>query len=97
MKNKTWIWICAVILVILAILLIWKPFGSKTAQTEPAVEQTATPEPAQQAAPAQTEVPQLEETSEDQPEEEEETGAYILEDEGDLIIVIPEGEGSAGF
>lgn len=93
MNKKTWIWICAAVVVILAVLLIVKPFGSKAAPeaAETAAEAQQTAEPS--AQPVQTAQPAVEET----PEETEEPQALLIEDDGEIEIVVPEGEGSAGF
>lgn len=100
MKNKKWIWICAVIVVVLAVLLIWKPFGAKAAQDDISADSVSS-EPIAQEGPVQSAAPSSEtltgEPADGLTEEEEQTGAYILEDEGDLIIVVPEGEASDGF
>ena len=91
MKNKTWIWICAAILVILAVILIWKPFGASQAQ--PAETPAATEEAVQQEVSAPTEEPQAQEIEETQ----EETGGILIEGDGEIEIIVPEGEGSGGF
>ncbi len=100
MKNKHWIWICAAVVVILAVLLLWKPFGAKAVQ-ENAPAESASQEPVSQEVPVQSAAPSSEPLSEEPPddmaEDEEQPGAYILEDEGDLIIVVPEGQESDGF
>lgn len=93
MNSKKWIMLCAVVVVILAVLLIWKPFGSNAQQNEPAIE----PSPMSNAVtqPAETEPVQIEKAEvTSQPEE---PSAYMLEDEGDLIIVVPEDQESNGF
>lgn len=105
MKNKIWIVICAVILVILAVLLIWKPFGSKAGQNEAAAEPVAqaTQVPAAQQNDAQTVTAQPtdadhEQTAKEETDQEQEsTGAVMIESEGDLEIVIPEDQESDGF
>ena len=101
MKNKKWIILCAVILVILAVLLIWKPFGKETAKTGEAKE-TAESEAAEQQAEQQTAAADAEksdaETAAEETQTEEETSVpVILEDGGDLEIIIPDDEESAGF
>ena len=92
MKNKTWIWICAAVVLILAVLLIWKPFGAKDAQ--PAEEPAVSQEPVEQAeapAPSEESQPQEEE------EEQETSGGILIEGDGVIEIVVPEGEASGGF
>lgn len=100
MKNKKWIWICAVVVVILAVLLIWKPFGAKAAQDDISADSVSS-EPIAQEVPVQSAAPSSEtltgEPADGLTEEEEQTGAYILEDEGDLTIVVPEDQASDGF
>ena len=93
MNKKTWIWICAVVVLILAVLLILKPFSSKAAPeaVETAAETQQTVEPS--AQPAETAQPAAEKA----PEETEEPQALLIEDDGEIEIVVPEGEGSAGF
>ncbi len=94
MKNKIWIGIAAILVVILAVLLVWKPFGG-TGKAEPeaqtAVETAVdTTEAAPSAEPGQT--------SEEKTEEEQETSeAVMLENEGDLEIIIPDDQESDGF
>ena len=94
MKNKIWIGIAALLVVILAVLLVWKPFGG-AAKVEPeaqtAVETAVdTTEAAPSAEPGQT--------SEEKTEEEQETSeAVMLENEGDLEIIIPDDQESDGF
>lgn len=98
--NKKWIILCAVIVVIVAVLLIWKPFGSgsapKAADTETSAEASAQLTEEQPAA-AQADLSEGKKPSEEETEAEEESGAIILEDGGDLEIIIPDDEDSAGF
>ncbi|MBQ6428615.1 MAG: hypothetical protein IJK03_07545 [Oscillospiraceae bacterium] len=96
MKNKTWIILCAVVVVILAVLLVWKPFGAKAAESEPAAE-AASEQNLAAGSPAQSVSPTPEKTDEEEAEEEEEWSAYVLEDQGELEIVIPEDQDSDGF
>ncbi len=93
MNKKTWIWICAAVVLILAVLLIFKPFGAKAAPeaAETAAEAQQTAEPS--AQPVQTAQPAVEET----PEETEEPQALLIEEDGEIEIIVPEDEGSAGF
>lgn len=97
--NKKWIILCAVIVVIVAVLLIWKPFGSgsapKAADTETSAEASAQLSEEQTAA-EQADLSEGKKPSEET-ETEEESGAIILEDGGDLEIIIPDDEDSAGF
>ena len=102
MKNKTWIWICALVVLILAVLLIWKPFGRTAAPADPAQpaaesaqqptgEAAAEQEASGTAEDAQTEAPDKEET------EEPPIEPAIVEDGGSLEIVVPEDQGTGGF
>ncbi len=97
MKNKKWIVLCAAVVVILAVLLIWKPFASDAKQDEPVVEAAGeqTPEQTPAAQPIDAEPGDTEEDV--SAEQEEDPGAYMLEDGGDLIIVVPEDQESNGF
>ena len=100
MKNKTWIILCAVVVVILAVLLVWKPFGAKAAESEPVSEPaavTASEQSLVAGSPAQSVSPTPEKTDEEEAEEEEEWSAYVLEDQGELEVVIPEDQESDGF
>ena len=99
MKNKTWIWICALVVVILAVLLIWKPFGSKAGPAEPAAdgEQTVAQSAAQDPAAAQNAGDPTAAGSEGEASGEEDVQPMIIEDGGDLEIVIPEGQATGGF
>lgn len=100
MNKKTWIWICAAVVVILAVLLIFKPFGSKAAPEaaeEVAVAEQAAEPAAESVQAAQTAKPEAEKTAEETQEEEESGGTLYVEEDGDIVIVVPEGEGSAGF
>ncbi len=98
MKNKTWIILCAAVLVFLAVLLLWKPFGAKAPASEPASEpagEAAAEQNLAAGSPAQPS-PEPEKTDEEEAEEEEEWSAYVLENDGDLEIVIPEDQESDG-
>lgn len=100
MKNKNWVWICAVIVVILAVLLIWKPFARSAVEDEaaplPTVEASGL-QSEEQAEQATTEKAEPIDDTKEEEGEEESASAMILEDEGDLIIVVPEGQASDGF
>lgn len=98
MKNKKWIWICALILVVLAVVLIWKPFGG-AANTLAAEEQNTIQETQSQASAAQAAENAPEQTAKEESAEEqaEETAPLLLEDEGDIVIVVPEDQSSGGF
>ena len=96
MKNKTWIWICALVVVALAVLLIWKPFGRTAAPEQPAqpaaetAEQSAVEQPAGQEA--STAAEGAGEEAEESPLE-----PAIVEDGGSLEIIVPEDQGTGGF
>ena len=98
MKNKIWIWIAALLVVILAVLLVWKPFGG-AAKAKPE-SQSAAESSAEQTAEKTEAAPSAEpgQTSEEKTEEEQETSeAVMLENEGDLEIIIPDDQESDGF
>ena len=98
MKNKIWIGIAALLVVILAVLLVWKPFGG-AAKVEPE-SQSAAESSAEQTAEKTEAAPSAEpgQTSVEKTEEEQETSeAVMLENEGDLEIIIPDDQESDGF
>lgn len=94
MKNKIWIGIAALLVVILAVLLVWKPFGGD-AKTKPEAQTAAeTAVDTMEAAPSAEPVQTVEAKTE---EEQEITEAVMLENEGDLEIIIPDDQESDGF
>ena len=106
MKNKTWIWICALVVVVLAVLLIWKPFDRPAAPEEPAqpaaetAAQPAVEQPAGQEASAPAEEAQPETSAVEEGGEEAEESPLepaIVEDGGSLEIIVPEDQGTGGF
>ena len=99
MKNKTWIWICALVVVILAALLIWKPFGGNAGSAEPAAQddQSAEQSAAQDPAAVQNAEDPAAAASETDENGEEDVQPMIIEDGGDLEIVVPEGQATGGF
>lgn len=95
MKNKMlWIVVCAVLLLALVLALaLWRPIG---ARNEPAAQDLT------ESAGDQTQGAEETQTGSD-PEKtvgeqvSESTGAQILEDEGDIIITVPDDQESGGF
>lgn len=96
MKNKRTLWI-AIALAIVAIVIIL--FALKPSGTETKAEDTAVTEDA-----VQTSAPVVEpsptaggEVSAESAEEEESSVAQLIENEGDIEIIIPEDQASDGF
>ena len=90
MKNKKTIWICVLALLLVAVVVLaCTQFGGRTPKTDAPNADTLvekTPDDAINTVP------------EDAAEEEENTeSAQMLEDQGDLIIIIPDDQEADGF
>ncbi len=101
MKKKNTLWIVLAVLIVLAII-IWAVLG-RTGKTEDAdnapaentIQESSSPAESEQSDEAAGETePSADENSE---EAESADGSVMLENEGELEIIIPEGMGSDGF
>lgn len=90
--NKKKILICILVLVVLAAaVFVWRQCGSE--RTEPAENGGESV----QAAPADGEPSQTGAEEQDKGNETETSGAVLMQDGGDIEIIIPDDEESDGF
>lgn len=97
MNKKTTMIVCAALVLVLVLaLVIWKPFGGKADPTtgndqENTIVQGENREQQKDTEHTDVEDPQTEDggTAED--------GAQLIQDQGDIIITVPEDEGTGGF
>lgn len=94
MKNKKMLLICGAVLLVLAVELLIVFLGGSGDKEEPGEAEATSPvEGAQPTESAQEGEKELTE----EPEEESTESAQLIENEGDLIITIPDDEESDGF
>lgn len=100
MNKKTWYLIAAILLVALVVVLVvlrpWNA-GTGTENTETGTTVQETQETAGETNPVAAVGSDPAPETEAEPGAEESESAQLLEDEGDLIITIPEDEESDGF
>ena len=99
MKNKKTIWIAVAIAVValVVIALALKPSDTVTKDDDPAVkveDNVQTSAPVTDASPATSEEAF---TESENVEEEEGSVAQLIENEGDIEIIIPDDQASDGF
>ena len=94
MKNKKLMWIIiAVILVLIVVLVVTIGLGGS--KNVPVDEEKS--EPVEESAQPAAGEPENESASAEEPAEESAESAQLIEDEGNLIITIPDDEESDGF
>ena len=100
-KNKTLIWVLVIVLLVAAAAIIWKvtqknnpePVTPPTEDVTPA-DPTDTTDPTDPTDPVEPADPT--DPDADEPGSEDE-GAGLIEDGGDIVIVIPDDQGSGGL
>ena len=95
MKNKKWIWIVVVALLLVAALVIWKQSAASRVPVPKEAEVDAEPAAQPEATPIAAELPVEPEPSEEPVEEGSQP--MVLENDGTLEIIIPDDQDSDGF